>query len=96
MEDSPYYVLFAIGIIIQTMRVIADLREENTKLKLDILESDIHYSEQDFAKMLKDAEGQEINWEQSGVGAKKRYIDRLHFEVRMLQKKKRRFFLLFY
>jgi hypothetical protein len=96
MEDSPYFVLAALGIVIQTMRVIADLREENTKLKLEILESDIHYSEQDFAKMLRDAEGEEINWEQSGIGSKKRYIERLHFDVKMLQKKKRHFLILFY
>lgn len=96
MEDSPYYVLAALGIVIQTMRVIADLREENTKLKLEILESDIHYSEQDFAKMLKDSEGEEINWERSGIANKKRYIERLHFDVKMLQKKQRHFLILFY
>ena len=96
MENNLIYGILLIILILVCIKQYSSLKEENTRLRIHKIESELEHDEKLFQKMLKEVEGVEVDWDYSGIGTKKRRIEQLKKERTQLESKKKRLHIFFY
>ena len=96
MKTSDFLVILTLALIIFGILKFSKIREENTRLKIRIIEDELFSAEQIFDKMLVETKNQEINWDWSGIGNQKTVIERMKIELEELNAKSWRFGIFFF
>ncbi len=96
MSDIQILILIALLFSIFGLSKNNKIKQSNTQLQINIIETDLHSAEQVFQKMLLDTKNLEIDWDQSGIGRQKRIIERMQRELVELRSKRIRFLFFYY
>lgn len=96
MENNLVYGTLFIILIFIGLSKYSSQKEENTRLRIYKIESELEHDEKLFQKMLKEVEGVEVDWDYSGIGTKKRRIEQLKREKILLESKRTRLHIFFF
>lgn len=96
MENDLFYGALFIILMLLGVNKYSSVREENTRLRIHKIESELEHDEKIFQKMLKEVEGVEVDWDNSGIGTQRRRIEQLKEEKTLLKSKKTRLHIFFF
>jgi hypothetical protein len=96
MSDIQILILICLLLSFFGLSKYNKIKQSNTQLQINIVETELHSAEQVFQMMLQDSENQEIDWDRSGIGRQKRVIERMQRDLVVLESKRIRFLLFYY